>query len=123
MTETDQLYRLSRQIDYWGRKIAELNRDEDEPVKDQEIPHGKEEEEQRAVGKGRQEPQLAAVLLPELGVGIEHHAYGNAEEEHANDDGLDGRHLDFTDHGPDVRPIVVDPHRRIPVKRPVGDGP
>jgi len=24
MTETDQLYRLSCQIDYWGRKIAEL---------------------------------------------------------------------------------------------------
>lgn len=24
MTETDHLYRLSRQIDYWGRKIAEL---------------------------------------------------------------------------------------------------
>jgi|GEM_PF-4306143 len=60
MTETDHLYRLCRQIDYWGRKIAELNRDEDEPVEDQEIPHRKEEQDQRTVGKGRQEPQLAA---------------------------------------------------------------
>lgn len=32
MTETDQLYRLSCQIDYWGRKFAELRETADSQV-------------------------------------------------------------------------------------------